>query len=112
MGIVYTTTALYLYCYCGQVSTDSYTSIADRLYNSEWVSAPIKLRRMYVLMIAHAQKRMYYRGYGVVDLNLETYLRVSIFALTKMVDKGYGLMLQLVKSIVGYVLMFKRFAES
>lgn len=74
----YSLSNLYIYCYCGISSTDSYASYADRLYESNWMALPIDLQRPFALMIVHGQKKLSYHGCNIVDLNLELFTKVSI----------------------------------
>lgn len=68
---------LFLYCYFGKLATDSYSKMSDCLYNMNWRKQPIKLQKYFVLMIQNIQKPVYYHGFDVATLNLETFLKVS-----------------------------------
>lgn len=63
---------LFIYCYLGKLSTESYAKMADCVYNI------IGLQKHYILMIANMQKPLYYHGFGVIYLELETFTRVSL----------------------------------
>lgn len=67
---------LYAYCYVGKNSTDAFAAFADCLYESNWMTLPLELRRAYPLMIAHAQRPLCYHGFNVVILNLELFTQV------------------------------------
>lgn len=67
---------LFLYCYCGQCATDDYAAYADYLYESNWIKLSNDLQKKFILMIAYAQEPVYYHGYGMVYLNLKTFLAV------------------------------------
>lgn len=51
--------------------------MADCLYDTNWQKLPIRLQKYVVLMIGNAQKPLYYHGFGVALLNLETFNGVS-----------------------------------
>lgn len=80
--MVYTELTLYLYCYYGKYATDSYASYANCLYNSNWIILPLNFQKLFVVMIGHAQQPLFYHGYGMVELNLETFARVSKTGIT------------------------------
>lgn len=81
-AMIITGLTLYLYCYYGKHATDSYASYADCLFNSKWLALPVNLQKYYILMIAHAQKPLFYQGYGIVKLDLETFSKVSTFKIS------------------------------
>lgn len=68
---------LFLYCYYGKCTTDSYAAFADCSYQSNWMDLLIDLQKYFILMIAHAQMPLHYHGYGMVNLNLESFCKVS-----------------------------------
>lgn len=76
-GMAFGGLALYLYCYYGKCVTDSYLSFADCLYESNWICRPIAVQKLYILMIVHAQVPLSYHAYNIIDLNLETFTKVS-----------------------------------
>lgn len=69
--------ALFLYCYFGMTATENYEKMADSLYGSNWIGLPVKLQKYVILMIMYGQKPLYYHGFHVVVVNLETYTNVS-----------------------------------
>lgn len=73
------TLSIYLYCYHGKCATDYYESYADCLYESNWIILPNHLRKSFVLMIAHGQKKIFYGGYGFIILDLETFSKVCLY---------------------------------
>lgn len=78
MGFLMGLSNLFLYCYFGKLATDSYKEMADSLYEVNWHELPIELQKYFVLMIANTQKPLYYHGFGVATLNLETFCLVSM----------------------------------
>lgn len=75
--IVSNMTDLFLYCYFGKLATDIHLSLADRLYESNWVKLPTEYQRIYAVMIQNMQKSMFYHGFGIVNLDLETFKKVT-----------------------------------
>lgn len=68
----------FIYCYFGKCATDYYTSYAECLFESNWMVLPNDLQKYFILMISHAQKPLYYHGYGFVHLDLQLFSKVSI----------------------------------
>lgn len=67
----------FLYCYFGKSATDSYAKMADRLFESDWQKLPIELQKYLILMIANMQRPLYYHGFGIAALDLETFIKVK-----------------------------------
>lgn len=76
-GVLISASNLFLYCFYGKHTTDSYIAFADCLFESNWLNLPNDLQKYFVPMIAHAQKPLFYHGY-IVDLNLKTLSKVRI----------------------------------
>lgn len=70
---------LYLYCYYGKLASDFFTLFDACLYESNWMVLTNDLQKTFILMIAYGQRRIFYHGYGFVELNLETFLKVKHF---------------------------------
>lgn len=51
--------------------------MADQLTQSNWYQLPYDLQPYFVLMIANAQKKVYYHGFQIVTLDLEKFTQVS-----------------------------------
>lgn len=67
---------LFLYCYFGKVATESYQKMCIYLFESNWPDLPADLQRFFIIMIANAQRPLYYHGFGFAMLNLETFTRM------------------------------------
>lgn len=76
-GIGSSAVNLFIYCYYGMFSTHYYSACSEIVYQSEWVNLPVKLQKPFVLMIAYTQEPVSYHGFHIVDLNLETFTKVS-----------------------------------
>lgn len=77
MSLLVSSANLYLYCYYGNRSTNDYAKMANYLYTSNWYQLPIELQKYFKMMIANAQRPLFYHGFRIVQLNLETYLKVK-----------------------------------
>lgn len=66
-----------LYCYFGKLATDSYAAMSKSMYESNWQNLPIGLQKYVVLIISNTQIPVFYDGFGIVILNLQTSTSVS-----------------------------------
>lgn len=67
---------LFLYCYYGKLASESFESMADLLYENNWPELPNKLKKYFILMIGNGQQPLFYHGFGIAVLNLETFSKV------------------------------------
>lgn len=70
---IITTLTLFLYCYFAKMATESFLNIDNYLFESNWQQLPVASQKYFILMIASMQKPIYYHGFGIAILNLETY---------------------------------------
>lgn len=68
---------LFVYCFYGKIATESFANMSDNLYDSNWQKLPIELQKHLVVMMANAQRPIFYHGFGIAVLNLETFTDVS-----------------------------------
>lgn len=68
---------LFLYSFFGMMAANSFQQMSDCLYECNWNELPIASRKPFIMMIQNTQKSIYYRGFGVVRLNLETFCDVN-----------------------------------
>ncbi|XP_031632738.1 odorant receptor 67a-like [Contarinia nasturtii] len=67
---------LFLSCYFGKLASNSYEKMADCLYHDcNWIELPNDLKKSIILMIQMSQKPIFYHGFGIVELNLETFTK-------------------------------------
>lgn len=78
MAIIASTLILFLYCFFGKIASESSMGIANLLFQANWQALPLKLQKYFIIMIANAQIPLYYHGFGVAVLNLETFTKVLI----------------------------------
>lgn len=65
------------YCFFGKIATESFQEMADHLYEVDWQDVRIDLQKYYVLMIQNAHCPIYYHGFHLIILDLNTFTRVS-----------------------------------
>lgn len=79
MGLLVSCSNLFFYCYFGKYATESYEKMADCLYESSWAEHPIHVQKYFIVMIMNTQRPLYYHGFGIAVLNLETFTSVREF---------------------------------
>lgn len=52
--------------------------MSDVLFEANWPNLSVGLQRHVLLMISNTQKPLYYDGFGIVILNLQTFTSVSV----------------------------------
>lgn len=67
----------FLYCYFGKIATESYEKMADCLFESNWLELPVQLQKYFILMIGNSHRSLYYHGFGLAVLRLETFASVN-----------------------------------
>lgn len=81
IGISMSIFNLFVYCYFGMLASESFENIADCLYEMNWHELPLDLQKYFVIMIGNAQRPLFYHGYGMTTMNLETFCDVRKFIL-------------------------------
>lgn len=51
--------------------------MADRLYEANWRELSVDLQKYFVVMLGNAQRPVFYDGFGIAILNLETFSKVT-----------------------------------
>lgn len=72
---------LLLYCYYGKQTTDYYAAYADCLFESQWYKLPVDLQKVMLMVIGNAQRPLFYHGFRIARMNLETFTSVSLHSL-------------------------------
>lgn len=75
--VLFGMSTLFTFCYFGKLSTTSFENMADCMYENNWYEWSIESQKHIVIMIMNAQRSIYYHGFGVALLNLETFTKVS-----------------------------------
>lgn len=68
---------IFLYCFFGIMASESFEGMADSIYNANWPSIPVKLHKNILIMMLNTQQPLYYEGFGILILNLQTFSSVS-----------------------------------
>lgn len=50
--------------------------MSDIMYECEWLNLSVDLQKDLALVIGNMNRPLYYHGFGIAILNLETYARV------------------------------------
>lgn len=72
---------LFIHCYYGKLASFSYEQMANCIFESNWKDLPNNLQKYFIIIIANAQKPIFYHAFNVVVLNLETFAKVSAMEL-------------------------------
>lgn len=67
---------LFVYSYFGQGANETHMEISDCFFQTEWFYLPNYLQKYFVIIIANAQRPLYYHGFGVANINLNTFIQV------------------------------------
>lgn len=86
MALVVSVANFIIYCFFGKLSTESFANMSIALFEANWQMLPIKLQKFFIMMIANAQRPLYYHGFNVAILNLETFTKVRIFFICSFSD--------------------------
>lgn len=71
------TTNLYIYCFCGEMATGSFAQMTNALFEANWPRLHPRLQKYVLLMLANMQQPIYYNGFGIVVLELNTFYAVN-----------------------------------
>lgn len=105
---------MFLYCYFGEMATESYENFANSLYEGRWQDLKPELQKYIIVMIANAQRPLEYHGFNVAVLSLETFAKVDISICTVLFVDFHPflfLLLQLIKAVFSYYMAFKTITE-
>lgn len=69
--------SLFLFCFFGKMATESYEKMSISLFECDWQNFSIDLQKYLLLMIGNSQRPLYFHGFWVITLDLETYSKVS-----------------------------------
>lgn len=70
------TVSLFVYCFFGKLASKSYEDMAVCIFEANWQQLPLDLQKYLILIIGNMQRPMFYHGFGVAVLNLETFCKV------------------------------------
>lgn len=68
---------MFIYCYFGKLASEGYEQMPIcLLYDLDWGKFPVKLQKYLVIMIANMQIPLYYHGFDILCVDLETFIDV------------------------------------
>lgn len=68
---------LFLYCYFGKIGAESMNHMSDYVFDLNWHELTPNLQKYIILMLMDMQMPLYYHGFELATLDLNTFLRVS-----------------------------------
>lgn len=68
---------LFFYCYFGKIATDSFQTMADCLFEVDWLDVRVDLQKYYIMIIQNARSPIFYHGFHLAILDLSTFTKVS-----------------------------------
>lgn len=68
---------LYVYCYFGDYTTNSFEKYTQYLCEMRWYRLPIEYQKYLILLIGNGQQPLQYDGYRLVIINRGTFLKVT-----------------------------------
>lgn len=91
-AIINCTSILFLFCFYGKLATESFLGICDSAYEANWLDLPTHLQKYFIIIIGNAQIPLYYHGFDIAVLNLETFMKMM-------------------RTVMSYYLMFRTITE-
>lgn len=114
MAMIVGATDLFVYCFFGKLATDSHTNMANCLYECNWSDLSTEHQRVLIVMIANMQTPLFYHGFGMATLNLETFIKVNPSEVSEQIirlDHILYFFLQYIKTVYTFYMMFKTLSE-
>lgn len=108
---------LFVFCFFGKMATESFEGMADCIAVANWQTLSIGLQKNLVLIMANAQRPLYYHGFHIYFLNLQTFTKVrphgqmDHLMFTLQFDLKTYHNFQLIKTVFTYYMMFKTVTE-
>lgn len=59
------------------MASESYEKLTNCLYESNWIDLSTQLQKSFLILITNTQIPLFYHGFGMVDLNLQTFSKVK-----------------------------------
>lgn len=70
---------IFVMCFFGKMATESFEKMSYCLFEFDWHRLPVHLQKYFILMIGNTQRPLFYHGFGICILNLETFTKVCAF---------------------------------
>lgn len=98
MASIFGLIQLFIYFYIGQKFHTNLIELSDAIYQVNWHQYPLKVRRFVQLLILRSQRPFYLSAYGVMELNLMNYVKVTFeLSIAHLITHGPILQFQLLK---------------
>lgn len=68
---------LFVYCFFGKMATESYKNMSKCLCECNWQDLSLQHQKYFLIMIQNTQQPLYYHGFGIAILDLETFTDVK-----------------------------------
>lgn len=69
---------VHLQCLLGKMVTEQFAQMPNHLFHLKWYTLPNELQKYFILMLANTQQPVFFDGFGMFVLNLETFSTVWI----------------------------------
>lgn len=66
----------FVYCFMGSLTTEQFLGYSDIVYESDWYKMPIDMQKLLQFVIIDAQRPHIFNGFGIIDSNLTTFVKV------------------------------------
>lgn len=67
---------LYLYCYFGHFTTNTFALYPRYFFETDWFKLPANMQKYFIILLGNSNKPLTYDGFKLISLNLETFLKV------------------------------------
>lgn len=115
MALTIGTATLFVYCYFGKMASESYGEMSNCLYECNWVELSPKQQKRIIMIIENAQRPLYYHGFGMAVLHLESFTKVQNkndrsvnFSNTLFISISFS---QLIRLVFSFYMMFKTLTD-
>lgn len=78
MGTLTTVAMVQLQCLLGRMVTEQFAQMPNHLFQSRWYILPVDVQKYFILMLTNTQQPVFFDGFGMFVLNLETFSAVQI----------------------------------
>lgn len=82
IGANTSTGTTFVYCYIGSLTTEIFFLYGDISYESDWYKLPIEQQKLLQLIIADAQRPQIFHGFGIIESNLTTFIKVDRYSVS------------------------------
>lgn len=112
IAVVVSAANMFVYCFYGKMATESFEQMSSCLYESNWKELSVDLQKYMMLMIQNSQRSLSYHGFGMINLDLMTFCKVSEYRPNyRFLMLTYYWFLQLLKSVFSSYALFKTLTE-